>query len=125
MKKEVIALFNSVKLLYATELGALPKANGNRRTVKDEYITCLVAVAWVLERRGYLIKWSHNDNYPRCTINGAYYDNSMYGSPYGYRSSELFIIYDTYLRNDHESTDFISAFSISNGGAIFPYGPEE
>lgn len=136
MNNKVKSLFDDVKRFYESELSSALLPNGNRRSSRDESIICLIAVAWVLERRKYPVKWFHNDYYPCISIDQVYYDTSVpegttetkelyHGSIGQYRESDLYIVYDTYVGHDFDGTDFINAFSISHGGAIFPYSPKE
>lgn len=136
MTKRVKTYFEEVSSFYDKELMGLPLPNGNERSFKDRFVLCLIAVAWVLEKDGYKVMWYHNDHLPFFAVDQVYYDitipegttdsgNLHHGGANGYRESDLFIIYKTYLSKDYEGTDFINAFSIKNQGAIFPYSPDE
>lgn len=132
MNHVVKKLFDEVTRFYELEMPSSAIHCFNR----NKYVICLIAVAWVLEKRGKRVKWLHNDYLPCFSIDDVYYDMSVpegtvdtfklrNGGSVMYRDSELFIVYDTYVKATHENIDFINAFSILSGGAIFPYGPDE
>lgn len=134
--KLVKDLFDMVKVSYAREFDTVVASGTGWGAIRDKRVTCLIAVAWVLESRGVSLQYHYNDYLPCFSIKNVYYDltkpygtsevkNLKHGGNIDYRASELFIVYDNYLSRNYEAVDFINAFSISNQGAIFPYDPDE
>lgn len=114
----------------------LGRTSDGHSTDTSKHVVCLIAVAWVLEVRGFDVIYYHNDYLPCFSVNGLYYDITVpTGTAYmnklhmsiinKHRDSGLAIVYNTYLAHDFEGTDFINAFSIIYGGALFPYDPQE